>query len=108
LGPGLASARVPGFCDKALVGNTGYRRYLKTISDDHFAIDSDKIDEDKRFDGIFVLHTNTDLKPLDAMLCYKQLWTVEQTFIPPSTSSLPGRSSTSSTRPSVASQKNRR
>ena len=25
--------------DKALVGNTGYRRYLKTISEDHFAID---------------------------------------------------------------------
>jgi Transposase DDE domain len=66
--------------DKALVGNTGYRRYLKTISDDHFAIDSDKIEEDKRFDGIFVLRTNTDLNPLDAMLCYKQLWTVEQTF----------------------------
>ena len=35
---------------------------------------------DKRFDGIFVLRTNTDLNPLDAMLCYKQLWTVEQTF----------------------------
>ena len=66
--------------DKALVGNTGYRRYLKTISDDHFAIDSDKIEEDKRFDGIFVLRTNTDLNPLNAMLCYKQLWTVEQTF----------------------------
>ena len=57
-----------------------YRRYLKTISDDHFAIDSDKIEEDKRFDGIFVLCTNTDLNPLNAMLCYKQLWTVEQTF----------------------------
>jgi transposase len=27
-----------------------------------------------------VLRTNTDLNPLDAMLCYKQLWTVEQTF----------------------------
>ena len=66
--------------DKALVGNTGYRRYLKTISDDHFAINSDKIEKDKRFDGIFVLRTNTDLNPLDAMLCYKQLWTVEQTF----------------------------
>jgi hypothetical protein len=24
--------------DKALVGNTGYRRYLKTVSEDHFAI----------------------------------------------------------------------
>jgi transposase len=66
--------------DKALVGNTGYRRYLKTISDDHFAIDPDKIEDDKKFDGVFVLRTNTDLNPLEAMLCYKQLWTVEQTF----------------------------
>jgi len=66
--------------DKALVGNTGFRRYLKTISDEHFAIDPDKIEEERKFDGIFVLRTNTDLNPLEAMLCYKQLWTVEQTF----------------------------
>ena len=52
--------------DKALVGNTGYRRYLKTISDDHFAIDPDKIKEDEKFDGIFVLRTNTDLNPLES------------------------------------------
>ena len=63
--------------DKALVSNTGFRRYLKTISDEHFAIDPDKIEEEKKFDGIFVLRTNTDLNPLEAML---QLWTVEQTF----------------------------
>ncbi len=66
--------------DKALVGNTGFRRYLKTISDEHFAIDPDKVDEEKKFDGIFVLRTNSELNPLEAMLCYKQLWTVEQTF----------------------------
>jgi Transposase DDE domain len=66
--------------DKALIGNTGFRRYLKTISDEHFAIDPDKIEDEKKFDGIFVLRTNTDLNPLEAMLCYKQLWTVEQTF----------------------------
>src|SRR5262245_56930900 len=66
--------------DKALIGNTGFRRYLKTISDEHFAIDPDKIEQEKKFDGVFVLRTNTDLNPLEAMLCYKQLWTVEQTF----------------------------
>jgi hypothetical protein len=42
--------------------------------------DVTKIAEDNKFDGIFVLRTNTDLNPLAAMLCYKQLWTVEQTF----------------------------
>jgi hypothetical protein len=66
--------------DKALVSNTGYRRYLKTVSDQHFAIDAAKVEEEAKFDGVFVLRTNTDLNPLEAMLCYKQLWTVEQTF----------------------------
>src|SRR5499433_3892695 len=39
--------------DKALVGNTGFRRYLKTISEQHFAIDPDKIEAEKKFDAIF-------------------------------------------------------
>jgi hypothetical protein len=45
--------------DKAPVSNAGFRRYLKTISDEHFAIDPDKIEEERKFDGIFVLRTNT-------------------------------------------------
>ena len=66
--------------DKALVGNAGFRRYLKTIGGERFAINSDKIEEERKFDGVFVLRTNTDLNPLEAMLCYKRLWMVEQTF----------------------------
>ena len=34
--------------------------------------DSDKIEEERKFDGVFVLRTNTDLNPLEAMLCYKR------------------------------------
>jgi hypothetical protein len=30
--------------------------------------------------NIFVLRTNTEFNPLETMLCYKQMWTVEQTF----------------------------
>src|SRR5262245_28549057 len=30
--------------DKALVSNSGFRRYLKTISEQHFAIDPDKLE----------------------------------------------------------------
>jgi hypothetical protein len=59
---------------------TGYRRYLKTISGEQFPIDPDKIEEDKKLDGIFVLRTNTNFNPLEAMLCYKHLRTVEQIF----------------------------
>jgi hypothetical protein len=66
--------------DKALVSNTGYRRFLKTEGTGHFAIDRAKAEEDAKFDGVFVLRTNTELDPLQAMLRYKQLWTVEQIF----------------------------
>ena len=66
--------------DKALVGNTGFRRFLKTEGHGHFAIDPTKAEQDAKFDGVFVLRTNTDLDPLAAMLRYKQLWTVEAAF----------------------------
>jgi hypothetical protein len=66
--------------DKALVGNTGFRRFLKTEGHGHFAIDPAKAEQDARFDGVFVLRTNTDLDPLAAMLRYKQLWTMEAAF----------------------------
>ena len=66
--------------DKSLVGNKGYRRFLATPGDDHFAIDRVKAEGDAKFDGIFVLRTNADLSPLEAMLCYKNLWMVERAF----------------------------
>ncbi len=66
--------------DKALVGNAGYRRYLKTEGSGGFAIDQARVADDARFDGIFVLRTNTDLHPLRVMLRYKELWMVEQVF----------------------------
>jgi transposase len=66
--------------DKSLVGNKGYRRFLANPESDGFSIDRAKVDEDAKFDGVFVLRTNTTLSPLEAMLVYKQLWTVERAF----------------------------
>jgi transposase len=66
--------------DKALIGNKGYRRFLKTPDEGHFAIDRDKAEEDAKFDGVFVLRTNARLSPLEAMIVYKRLWTVERAF----------------------------
>jgi hypothetical protein len=43
------------------------------VGDGHFAIDRTKDAEDARFDGVFVLRTDTQLNPLHAMLQYKQL-----------------------------------
>jgi hypothetical protein len=65
--------------DKALVGNAGYRRFLKAPAQG-FAVDEARVAEDARFDGIFVLRTNTTLDPLQAMLRYRELQGVEQLF----------------------------
>ena len=65
--------------DRALIGNTGYRRFLKAPQQG-FAIDDERIAADARFDGIFVLRTNTTLDPLQAMLRYRDLQGVEQLF----------------------------
>jgi transposase len=64
--------------DKSL--NKGYRRFLAGPQGEGFSIDRAKIEEDAKFDGVFVLQTNAHLSALDAMLVYKQLWTVERTF----------------------------
>ncbi|MDO9110902.1 MAG: IS1634 family transposase, partial [Desulfatirhabdiaceae bacterium] len=64
---------------KALVGNKGFRKYLKAERDS-VSIDRDKIEQEARFDGKWVLKTNTRLSPEDVALKYKELWQVEQVF----------------------------
>ena len=65
--------------DKALVGNKGYRKFLAGGSKT-FTIDEDKIKAEARYDGKWVLTTNTDLAPAEVALKYKQLWMVEDVF----------------------------
>ena len=65
--------------DKSLVGNKGYRRYLKTRGES-FVIDEKKVADDARYDGKWVLRTNTDLPAAEVALKYKQLWMVETLF----------------------------
>ena len=65
--------------EKTLVGNKGYRKYLK-LSGTRFQIDEEKIKAEARFDGKWVLTTNTALSSRDVALQYKQLWMVEQIF----------------------------
>ena len=65
--------------DKSLIGNKGYRRYV-CASGKRFTIDVGKIKEEARFDGKWVLTTNTDLPARELALKYKQLWMVEAMF----------------------------
>jgi len=66
--------------DKALIGNAGYRRYLRRTGKKAFEIDIGKLAEEARYDGIFVLRTNTRITPLQAVLRYRDLIRVEQLF----------------------------
>lgn len=64
---------------KSLVGNKGYRKYLK-LDKDSARIDMDKVKYESRFDGKWVLTTNTDLPTEKIALKYKELWQVERVF----------------------------
>ena len=64
---------------KALIGNKGYRKYLR-IDRDHITINQAKIEADARFDGKWVLKTTTGLSPEQVALKYKELWQVEHVF----------------------------
>lgn len=67
--------------DKSLVGNQGYRKYLKTAgAGRRFEIDEDKIQTQEKYDGLWVLQTDLDLPAKEIALRYKQLWRVEQIF----------------------------
>jgi hypothetical protein len=64
---------------KGLIGNKGYRKYLK-IDRNTVSLDQAKIEYESRFDGKWVLLTNTHLLADQVALKYKELWQVEQVF----------------------------
>jgi hypothetical protein len=68
--------------DMKLLANTGYRRYLKKAQGraKAFAIDPAKVEADAQFDGLFVLRVHTPLTALQAVLRYRNLLAVEDTF----------------------------
>jgi hypothetical protein len=87
--------------DKALVGNTGFRRYLKTIRDEHFAIDPTRSRRRRSSTASSCCAptpSSIRSKPCSATSSCGP-WS--RPSEPPSTCSQAARSSTSSTRPSV-------
>ena len=65
--------------DKALVGHKGFRKYLR-VEGKHFEVDEAKLKEEARYDGLWVLRTNTALPVAQVALRYKELWMVERLF----------------------------
>jgi hypothetical protein len=67
--------------DKSLIGNSAYRRFLRTTTKKAFEIDAGKLADETRYDGIFVLRTNNPrITPLQAVLRYRDLIQVEALF----------------------------
>jgi len=66
---------------KGLVGNKGYRRFLAAPEGGGFAVDPAKVEADAQFDGIFVLRTSLSMSALAVVLRYRNLLTVEQSFL---------------------------
>lgn len=66
--------------DKGLIGNKGYRKYVKTPAEKAFVVDEQKIKEEARYDGLWALQTNMDLETEMVARTYKHLWTVEDLF----------------------------
>jgi transposase len=64
---------------KSLVGNIGYRRFLKGAKSS-WLINEEAVKNDARFDGVFVLRTNMELPAAEIATTYKGLWRVERTF----------------------------
>ena len=64
---------------KALVGNRGYQRFLK-MDRRGTTINEKKIASEARFDGTYVLLTNTHLATEEIATSYKNLWQVERAF----------------------------
>jgi transposase len=64
---------------KSLVGNKGFRKYVK-LDKASASIDEDRIKYEARFDGKWILRTNTDLSADQVALKYKELWRVEKVF----------------------------
>jgi hypothetical protein len=64
---------------KGLVGNRGYRRYLR-IEGAQAEIDEGALKREARYDGKYVLLTDCDLPAEEVALAYKGLWRVEAAF----------------------------
>ena len=71
----LARSGLPG-----LARQKGYRRYIKVYNEGKAEVNWDKVRQDSRYDGKFVLRSNTELSASEIGTAYKELWRVEHAF----------------------------
>jgi len=64
---------------KRLIGNSAYRKYV-AVEKEALSLDEGKIASEAKYDGKYVLLTNTALSAKETALAYKALWQVERAF----------------------------
>jgi hypothetical protein len=64
---------------KSLLANRGYAKYLQ-VAPEVVKINPEAAEAEARYDGIYVLETNTALGTAEAAQAYKNLWQVERAF----------------------------
>jgi transposase len=63
----------------ALRSHPVYGRYVKQARDGSLSIDSNRVRQEERFDGKFLISTSDDLLPAeDVAIAYKHLWQIER------------------------------
>lgn len=69
-----------GKLTKSNINNRGYNKYLKMEGEITIAIDKEKFEKDKIWDGLKGYVTNSSLKPEEIIANYKNLWHIEKAF----------------------------
>jgi len=66
---------------KGLLGNYGYKKYIKVKTDEKLELDQDKIAVDQKWDGLHGVITNAEnISNQEALEYYHGLWQVEESF----------------------------
>ncbi len=69
-----------GRLTKENINNRGYNKFLVLTGNVSVEIDEDKINQDKRWDGLKGYITNTQLSPKQIVENYHHLWQIEKAF----------------------------
>lgn len=69
-----------GRLTKSNINNRGYNKYLKLEGEINITVDYEKYNTDSHWDGLKGYVTNTNLRDIDVIENYKNLWQIEKAF----------------------------
>ena len=69
-----------GKLTKSNINNRGYNKFLQMAGNIEVKLDSQKVDQDAKWDGLKGYITNAKLSKEDVLDNYKQLWQIEKAF----------------------------